>query len=132
MSESYPEYQTHREYIEERRKTRREMRRNLFTMDGYSGQPGSSFDQPGYPYNAAPNQNYPVSEYFQPQYQTRLDRQRRYLYANALSFLLFSAFLITIWLFGQGGYFWPVWIMVPWFIGLANQVVDYRLGQRPR
>jgi hypothetical protein len=133
MSESYPEYQTHREYIEERRKTRRDMRRNLFTMDDYSGQPDAAFHEPGYPYNAAPNQNYRVSENFQPQYhtrQTRLDRQRRYLYGNAVSFLFFSTFLVTIWLSGPGGYFWPVWIMVPWAIGLANQVVYYWLGQR--
>lgn len=41
--------------------------------------------------------------------------------AHATSYLLVMALLVTIWLLtSPGGYFWPVWPMLGWGIGLAS------------
>lgn len=41
--------------------------------------------------------------------------------AHATSYLLVMALLVTIWLLTTpGGYFWPVWPMLGWGIGLAS------------
>jgi hypothetical protein len=41
--------------------------------------------------------------------------------AHATSYLLVMALLVTIWLLtSPGGYFWPVWPMLGWGIGVAS------------
>jgi hypothetical protein len=41
--------------------------------------------------------------------------------AHATSYVLVMAFLVTIWLLTTpGGYFWPMWPMLGWGIGLAS------------
>jgi hypothetical protein len=41
--------------------------------------------------------------------------------AHATSYLLVTAMLVTIWLLTTpGGYFWPIWPMLGWGIGLAS------------
>jgi hypothetical protein len=41
--------------------------------------------------------------------------------AHATSYLLVMALLVTIWLLtSPGGYFWPVWPMLGWGVGLAS------------
>jgi hypothetical protein len=43
------------------------------------------------------------------------------LVAHAMSYLLVSAMLVAIWLLTTpGGYFWPVWPILGWGIGLAS------------
>ena len=40
---------------------------------------------------------------------------------SLLSYVLVNAFLIGIWALGDGGFFWPVWCMLGWGIGLTFQ-----------
>jgi len=39
------------------------------------------------------------------------------------SYLIINAFLVVIWFFtsGIGSYFWPIWAMLGWGVGLAFQ-----------
>ena len=34
-------------------------------------------------------------------------------------YVVVNAFLVLIWAFSSGGYFWPIWPMAGWGIGLA-------------
>ncbi len=53
------------------------------------------------------------------------------LRAHAISYLLVMALLVAIWaLTTPGGYFWPVWPMLGWGIGLASHGLGQRLGDR--
>jgi len=47
--------------------------------------------------------------------------------AHATSYVLVMALLVTIWLLTTpGGYFWPVWPMLGWGIGLASHGLTTR------
>ena len=35
------------------------------------------------------------------------------------AYVLVNALLISIWAFSGGGYFWPIWVIAGWGIGLA-------------
>jgi hypothetical protein len=35
---------------------------------------------------------------------------------------------VAIWALAGGGYFWPVWVMVAWGLGVVFQVWDYYRG----
>jgi hypothetical protein len=49
--------------------------------------------------------------------------------AHATSYLMVMALLVTIWLLTTpGGYFWPVWPMLGWGIGLASHGLATRGG----
>jgi hypothetical protein len=51
--------------------------------------------------------------------------------AHAISYLLVTALLVTIWvLTTPGGYFWPIWPMLGWGIGLASHGLAERGGRR--
>ena len=39
--------------------------------------------------------------------------------ADAASYVIVNAFLIVIWAVSGAGYFWPVWVMGGWGLGLA-------------
>jgi hypothetical protein len=48
-------------------------------------------------------------------------RHRRDVRAHLRSYLLVMALLVTIWLLTTpGGFFWPIWPMLGWGIGLAS------------
>ena len=48
--------------------------------------------------------------------------------AHALSYLLVISGLVIIWLLSSpGGYFWPVWPMFGWGMGLASHGIAYKL-----
>ena len=38
---------------------------------------------------------------------------------HAAAYVLVNGFLVAIWAFSGGGYFWPIWLMAGWGIGLA-------------
>ena len=38
---------------------------------------------------------------------------------HVAAYVLVNAFLVAIWAFSGGGYFWPVWVIAGWGIGLA-------------
>ena len=52
--------------------------------------------------------------------------------AHATSYVLVMALLVTIWLLtSPGGYFWPVWPMLGWGVGLASHgLATLRHGTR--
>ncbi len=50
--------------------------------------------------------------------------------AHALFYLLVMSGLVILWLLtSPGGYFWPVWPMFGWGIGLASHGIAYRLSK---
>jgi 2TM domain-containing protein len=56
-------------------------------------------------------------------------RKRRDLGTHALVFVLVNAFLVGIWLMtGDGGFFWPIFPMAGWGIGLAMNAWDVWRG----
>lgn len=56
-----------------------------------------------------------------------LEECRKGFRAHAVSYALVISGLIIIWLLtSPGGYFWPVWPMFGWGIGLASHGVAYR------
>jgi hypothetical protein len=43
---------------------------------------------------------------------------------TVLAYILVNLLLIGIWALGDQGYFWPVWVIGGWGIGLAFQAYD--------
>ena len=62
---------------------------------------------------------------------TRL-RKKRDLQAHALSFVLVNLFLNAIWLLTTpGGFYWPMFPLLGWGIGLAFHVWDVYVSSNP-
>ena len=40
---------------------------------------------------------------------------------SLVSYIIINAFLVVIWVLGDGGAFWPGWVMAAWGVGLAFQ-----------
>jgi hypothetical protein len=58
-------------------------------------------------------------------------RARRDLSTHAVTYVVVNAFLILVWwLTGAGSYFWPIWVIGGWGIGLALNAWEV-LGRRP-
>jgi hypothetical protein len=49
---------------------------------------------------------------------------RRGLSAHALAYVLVNGFLVAIWFATQSGFFWPVFVIFGWGIGLAFNAWD--------
>ena len=59
-------------------------------------------------------------------------RKRRELQAHLLAYLLVNAFLVTIWwLTSPGGFFWPMFPLFGWGIGLVFHAWDVLVGSEP-
>jgi hypothetical protein len=55
---------------------------------------------------------------------TRL-RKKRGLQAHALAYLMVNLFLIAVWAVSDfGGFFWPMFLLFGWGIGLAFHIWD--------
>lgn len=56
-----------------------------------------------------------------PQRKAAIDRleAKRGFYAHLLSFVLVISFLVVIWAASGGGFFWPLYPLFGWGIGLA-------------
>ena len=46
-------------------------------------------------------------------------KERRDFYWHLVTYVIINAFMVFIWAMGPRVGFWPVWVMVPWGIGLA-------------
>lgn len=57
----------------------------------------------------------------------RLEK-RRSLEGGAVAYLVVNAFLVGVWALTGRGYFWPVWVMGGWGIGMVLGVWDYVRG----
>ncbi|HEY7050414.1 MAG TPA: 2TM domain-containing protein [Jatrophihabitantaceae bacterium] len=51
-------------------------------------------------------------------------KKRRDLYTHLLVFTLVNAFIVAIWAVTGQGFFWPIFPMVGWGIGLAMNAWD--------
>lgn len=57
-------------------------------------------------------------------------RKLRRFYTDALIYLVVNLGLILIWAISGGGYFWPIWVIIGWGIGLG--VHAFSLGLIPQ
>jgi 2TM domain len=46
-------------------------------------------------------------------------KAKRAFQANIISFVAVNAFLIGIWAVGGGGFFWPIFVILGWGMGLV-------------
>jgi len=49
----------------------------------------------------------------------RLKAKRGFL-SNLGAYVIINAFLVVVWALSGQGYFWPIWVMAGWGIGLAS------------
>jgi hypothetical protein len=56
--------------------------------------------------------------------------QKRDFKTHALVYVLVNIGLVTIWAFQGGGYFWPIWVILGWGIGLAAHAY-FAFSRRP-
>ena len=58
-------------------------------------------------------------------------RARRDLATHVVSYVVVNAFLVLVWwITAPDGYFWPIWVIGGWGIGLALNVWEV-FGRRP-
>jgi len=46
-------------------------------------------------------------------------RDKRDFRNHVVAYVLVNALLVAIWALSGGGYFWPIWVIVGWGVGLA-------------
>jgi hypothetical protein len=44
--------------------------------------------------------------------------------AHLVAYVVVNAFMIVVWWFSGGGYFWPIWVLAGWGIGLIMHAWD--------
>lgn len=58
--------------------------------------------------------------------QQNVGKERTSLIGHVTSYLMVNGMMVMIWAFTDPGeYFWPVWVIVPWGIGLAGHILAY-------
>ena len=55
-------------------------------------------------------------------------RSKREFRVHAAVYVVVNAFLVLIWALTSGGFFWPVWPMLGWGIGLVAHALTVYLG----
>ena len=60
-------------------------------------------------------------------------REKRGFYWHAFAYVIVNAALVVIWAttVGWGAYFWPIWSILGWGIGLAAHAFSLFVGVRP-
>jgi Domain of unknown function (DUF1707)/2TM domain len=53
----------------------------------------------------------------------RRARRRQVFYRSLATYLAVNAVLVVVWWLSGGGYFWPIWVMLGWGIGIVAQAV---------
>jgi len=51
-------------------------------------------------------------------------KARRDFKTHVAAYVIVNLFLIGIWALGDRGFFWPIWVMLAWGIGLAFNAWD--------
>ena len=51
-------------------------------------------------------------------------KARRDFKAHVAAYVIVNLFLVGIWALGDRGFFWPIWVMLAWGIGLAFNAWD--------
>ncbi len=57
-------------------------------------------------------------------------KDKRAFFSDVVAYVVVNAFLVLVWALGGAGYFWPVWVMGGWGIGLAMHAWTV-YGQKP-
>ena len=57
-------------------------------------------------------------------------KNRRAFVPHLISYVLVNALLVLVWALAGGGYFWPIWVIAGWGIGLVMHAWSAFL-QRP-
>lgn len=55
---------------------------------------------------------------------------KRDLKTHAVAYVVVNTFLVIVWALSGGGFFWPVWVIAGWGIGLAMNVWEV-YGRKP-
>ncbi len=78
-----------------------------------------------------------MTEPFQPPYEEERKqalkrvRAKRDLATHAVTYVVVNAFLVLVWwISGHDGYFWPIWVIGGWGIGLVLNAWEV-YGRRP-
>ena len=58
-------------------------------------------------------------------------KERREFYGHLVVYLFVNAGLILLWWATGAGYFWPVWVLFPWGIGLAIHAWNALVPPKP-
>lgn len=51
-------------------------------------------------------------------------KKRKDLYGHMVAYVIVNAFLVLVWYLTNAGYFWPMWVMIGWGVGLAFNAWD--------
>ena len=75
-----------------------------------------------------PGGSYPPDSHGRPQTdrdiaRRRLERKRKFV-GDVVAYVVVNAFLIGVWFFVGGGYFWPGWVLAGWGVALALDAWD--------
>jgi len=57
-------------------------------------------------------------------------KAKRAFKASLLAYVVINAFMVGVWAISGAGYFWPIWVMLGWGVGLAIQAW-HTFGERP-
>lgn len=57
-------------------------------------------------------------------------KNKRGFYQNLVAYLVVNAFLVAIWALSGADYFWPIWVMAGWGLGLVLHAWSV-FGQKP-
>lgn len=58
-------------------------------------------------------------------------KARRDLAGHAVAYVVVNAFLVVVWwITSPNGYFWPIWVIAGWGVGLLLNIWDV-YGRRP-
>lgn len=58
-------------------------------------------------------------------------QQRREFGTHLASYVVFNAMLVVVWFFTGHGYFWPVWVIAGWGVGLVLHAWEVFGRRRP-
>jgi len=57
-------------------------------------------------------------------------KNKRGFYQNVVAYVVVNAFLVLVWALSGAGYFWPIWVMAGWGIGVVLHAWTV-FGQKP-
>lgn len=57
-------------------------------------------------------------------------KSKRAFQQNVVAYVVVNLFLVGVWYFTDGGYFWPAWVMLGWGIGVVMHAWDV-YGRKP-
>ena len=55
---------------------------------------------------------------------TKRVRAKKGFYSHLTAYIIVNLMLVAIWYFTGAGYFWPMWVMLGWGIGLIFNAVS--------